>query len=258
MPWDDRPEKVGRLTILEYVGKSRTGTAGWRVRCDCGIVFITQEPGLRAGTPTQCYTCRRREFFKRAKTHGRCHHALYDKWKRLKARGDLGPEWLDIERFIADIGSLKGETLVRPDKFLPFGPDNFSSRQRIKLPLTAEEAEALKQATGQERRRLARLARARGATYKAIGKAMGITAITARDTCHLHAHTDRIRKIKKRIAAYTKRLLRMTQRLYEYELLEKADKARLAAEIRLRVKPVFVDPEAEREVRVVETPEAPG
>ena len=46
--------KVHRLTFLEYADTTRDGNARWKVRCDCGVEFVTTGKSIRNGDTKSC------------------------------------------------------------------------------------------------------------------------------------------------------------------------------------------------------------
>lgn len=47
-------QKVGRLTFLESVGRTRQGNARWKVRCDCGTEFVLTAANVLHGSTRSC------------------------------------------------------------------------------------------------------------------------------------------------------------------------------------------------------------
>lgn len=46
--------KVHRLTFLEFVGVAENGNSRWKVRCDCGEVFIVIASNVLHGGTKSC------------------------------------------------------------------------------------------------------------------------------------------------------------------------------------------------------------
>ena len=47
-------QKIGRLTFLEYVGRTHQGNARWKVRCDCGTEFEVTSSNVIHGSTRSC------------------------------------------------------------------------------------------------------------------------------------------------------------------------------------------------------------
>lgn len=56
-------QKIARLTFLEYVDTTKNGNARWKVRCDCGVEFVTQAASILHGDTKSC-GCLRVEMLK--------------------------------------------------------------------------------------------------------------------------------------------------------------------------------------------------
>lgn len=74
-------QHLGRWTVIEYVGNTRTG-AWWKCRCDCGTVRVVNGRRLRDGTSKSC-GCLRRELMSK---HGASGTRLYGIWTNMKGR----------------------------------------------------------------------------------------------------------------------------------------------------------------------------
>ena len=46
--------KVNRITFLEFVDRTESGNARWKVRCDCGCEFIAISSNVLFGTTRSC------------------------------------------------------------------------------------------------------------------------------------------------------------------------------------------------------------
>lgn len=57
---DRTGQKVNRITFLEFVDRTESGNARWKVRCDCGQEFIAISGNVIYGTTRSC-GCYRRE-----------------------------------------------------------------------------------------------------------------------------------------------------------------------------------------------------
>lgn len=47
-------QKFGRLTVVEYMGKTDSGTVLWKCRCDCGNEVIVRRNNLTSGNTNSC------------------------------------------------------------------------------------------------------------------------------------------------------------------------------------------------------------
>lgn len=47
-------QKINRLTFLEFVGRAYNGNSRWKVRCDCGTVFIATASNIKCGNTRSC------------------------------------------------------------------------------------------------------------------------------------------------------------------------------------------------------------
>lgn len=46
--------KMHRLTFLEYVGKNEQRNSRWRVRCECGEIFVVTATSVKFGKTYSC------------------------------------------------------------------------------------------------------------------------------------------------------------------------------------------------------------
>lgn len=51
---DRTGQKVHRLTFIEFVERAENGAARWRVKCDCGTVFIATASNIIYGMTKSC------------------------------------------------------------------------------------------------------------------------------------------------------------------------------------------------------------
>ena len=80
----------GRLTVLEYAGRSRSGNALWRCRCDCGNTTVVVTSKLKNGHTQSC-GCRKKSVLAEAsKKHGQASSrrptSEYCTWQNMKRR----------------------------------------------------------------------------------------------------------------------------------------------------------------------------
>lgn len=61
--------KIHRLTFLEFVERTETGNARWKVRCDCGTEFIVTATNVRYGRTRSCGCYRNEQNRKRHMNH---------------------------------------------------------------------------------------------------------------------------------------------------------------------------------------------
>ena len=104
-------QKFGRLTVLEFAGHNKHGSALWKCRCDCGNYKIAATKLLRDGHTSSC-GCYRKEVSKRLNTiHGirytrinriyssmkqRCYNPKCDEYYSYGGRGiSVCQEWKD-------------------------------------------------------------------------------------------------------------------------------------------------------------------
>jgi hypothetical protein len=144
-------KKIGRLTVLEYVGRSL-----WKVKCDCGNYGTAQGSAMRHGRTKSCGCIRREISSERAKernrfnhpgiTHGeagkgkitpeyrtwcamktRCYNEKTDCFKNYGGRGiGICVEWVDdFECFLKDMGRKPvGATIERINNNGDYSPLN--------------------------------------------------------------------------------------------------------------------------------------
>lgn len=135
--------KYGRLTVLEFLGRTEGSRSLMRCRCECGTEIETLLAGLKNGHCTSC-GCFSTET-KRATflTHGHSHTSpAYRTWQKMKTRclnvadrryHDYGGRGITIcERwinsfpaFLEDMGERpEGMTLDRKDNTLGYSKEN--------------------------------------------------------------------------------------------------------------------------------------
>lgn len=52
-------KRFGRLLVLGFDGRTNSGNAIWRVRCDCGVEFDARGTNLKSGNTRSCGCIRR-------------------------------------------------------------------------------------------------------------------------------------------------------------------------------------------------------
>lgn len=129
----------GKLTVLALKGVHRRN-AYWECRCECGNLVDVKGESIRSGHTASC-GCLQKEWASKPKTHGLTKHPLFKTWALMLQRcnnpkskdyGNYGgrgigvcDEWLNIHRFIADMGSKPpGKTLDRIDNNKGYDKDN--------------------------------------------------------------------------------------------------------------------------------------
>lgn len=153
-------QRFGRLTAIEFTGKTKNRKALWLCKCDCGNDHIAISGNLMSGTTQSC-GCYKREAIitsnKKNKVGGSYHTThglsvkekrLYEVWTGMKARCEcktnkryedyggrgiaLCEEWHDFARFAEwarssgyDANAPRGVcTIDRIDNDKGYDPDN--------------------------------------------------------------------------------------------------------------------------------------
>lgn len=52
-------KRFGRLLVLGFDGRTNSGNAIWRVRCDCGQEFLVRGTNMKSGNTRSCGCIRR-------------------------------------------------------------------------------------------------------------------------------------------------------------------------------------------------------
>ena len=79
-------EKYGRLTVIEFAGKTASGNALWKCECECGNTCAVLGILLRKGETQSC-GCYRREYWAAQKTtHGKSKTRLATIWYQMRER----------------------------------------------------------------------------------------------------------------------------------------------------------------------------
>ena len=83
-------KRFGRLTVLEYAGKKKSGSQNktlWKCLCDCGNEKITDVGALRSGHTTSCGCLHKEMFGALNRKHNLAHKCnLYSVWKSMNGR----------------------------------------------------------------------------------------------------------------------------------------------------------------------------
>lgn len=139
-------QRFGRLTAIEYSGRSSDGQAKWKCICDCGTIAFSSSGNLRSGRMKSCGCLRRENGVKHALSmtkHGQYKSRLHRIWNTMKNRcqnpnvhnyesyGGRGitvcDEWQRFEPFYEwamSNGYRDHLTLDRKDNFAGYSPDN--------------------------------------------------------------------------------------------------------------------------------------
>lgn len=79
-------EKFGRLTVLGYAGKTKSGHSLVRCMCDCGTEKIVSRSNLVTGNTTSCGCFRSKYVSEHKRTHGETRTRLYRVWSGMRER----------------------------------------------------------------------------------------------------------------------------------------------------------------------------
>lgn len=86
---DLKGQRFGRLLVIEYNGKSKTGKAKWLCRCDCGNEKIIISTSLKQNETKSC-GCLRKEIVshtaKKHAKHNKTKTRIYRIWSSMKQR----------------------------------------------------------------------------------------------------------------------------------------------------------------------------
>jgi hypothetical protein len=141
-------ERIGGVTVLgeaeRVVAKSGQALRRWRVRCDCGVEFVSGAVRVRLGRALRCKACSNALRTKHGCAATRGHRASneYELWVNLKSRcknpnnkdwdkyGGRGitlcERWESFENFLADMGPRpsRAHSVERKDNEKGYGPEN--------------------------------------------------------------------------------------------------------------------------------------
>ena len=135
--------KFGRLTALEFVGRSKFNQRLWKAACDCGKFVTVPSNALLSGNSKSCGCVAVERIAKLNRTHGKTGTPEHRSWNAMKARcynpnvrsyKDYGArgirvckEWCEsFEKFLEDMGQrpTPKHTLDRKDLNGDYTPQN--------------------------------------------------------------------------------------------------------------------------------------
>lgn len=134
--------RVGRLKVVEVVGKAKNGSKIWRCLCDCGETKDVISSSLNSGLVQSCACLYKEISGKQSLKHGRtgtheyiawsamkqrCYYENHDYYKLYGGRGiDVCGDWLNsFERFFEDMGECpEGMSLDRIDPDRGYSKEN--------------------------------------------------------------------------------------------------------------------------------------
>lgn len=142
-------QRFGKLTVLNMVGKDKSGNITWKCRCDCDNEVIVSSIYLRNGDTKSCGCFRKESARKQLLTHGESKTRLYKVWAGIKSRcynpncdnykyyGEKGitmceewrdsfevfKKWSEENGYIEDARSQEC-TIDRKDNAKPYSPEN--------------------------------------------------------------------------------------------------------------------------------------
>ena len=79
-------ERYGKLTVIEYSGKTKNNKTKWICLCDCGAEVEVQTALLRNGKTQSCGCIKSDMLVKRNTTHGKAKTPEHQAWLSAKAR----------------------------------------------------------------------------------------------------------------------------------------------------------------------------
>lgn len=148
-------QKFGKLTVVEHLGRDKSGKHKWRCACDCGQTKDTWTWHLTAGKERQCSQCVSKQQGKALTLHGGSRSKLYQTWADMIQRctnpnntnyikyGAKGitvcEDWMKFDAFQAWAlanGYAVGLTIDRIDSADGYAPDNcrwLSQRENSRL-----------------------------------------------------------------------------------------------------------------------------
>lgn len=196
-------DRVGRLVVLEAVGKSKNGSFIWKCRCDCGKYKEVISSSLNSKLTRSCGCLYDEIKGKQSITHGMIDSREYNTWSSMKQRcyytrhqyydryGGRGivvcDRWLEsFENFYEDMGKCpKGMTLDRINNDGNYEPSNCKWSTQTEQSRNTGISSANKSGY-------------KGVTYhKATGKWIAIIGINGK-TKHLGVYEDIADAVKAR------------------------------------------------------------
>ena len=133
--------KIGRLTVLEFGGRSESGQSMWNCKCDCGNTLSVAAGNLQSGHTISC-GCYREEIRPTlAATHRLAGTPEHNSWAGMKQRclnpkchkypsyGGRGitvcERWMTFENFLSDMGNRpRGTSIERKNNDGNYEPGN--------------------------------------------------------------------------------------------------------------------------------------
>lgn len=76
-------KRYGRLTVVEYAGKTNNGKTLWKCNCDCGEIAIIRSDRLKSGETKSCGCERKEKSAERMTIHGNSCKRLYKIWRGI-------------------------------------------------------------------------------------------------------------------------------------------------------------------------------
>lgn len=79
-------KKFGRLTVISRFGSTKSKSATWLCKCECGNEKIVQTCHLKSGATTSCGCYQKQRASESNVTHGDSKTRLYSEWTHMKKR----------------------------------------------------------------------------------------------------------------------------------------------------------------------------
>lgn len=124
---DLKGRRFNNLEVLEFSAVKNT-QAMWKVKCDCGTIFVACSSNLLSRNTTKCKACGK-------KTHGMSRTKFYKKYQvMMKKQKNISDDWKTFEGFKKDTYSSykEGYTLSIKTKFKELGYLNCFWTYKIK------------------------------------------------------------------------------------------------------------------------------
>ena len=129
-------DRFGKLVVLELGSRVGKTTEYFDLcRCDCGSVVRVRRGSMQTRNTRSCgclgESWKHGGFSSWLTRHGRARTKFYIWWNsRHRTESTLCPEWRkDFATMLEDVGGDRigeeGLHLIRPDRFMPYGPGNF-------------------------------------------------------------------------------------------------------------------------------------